>query len=69
MTKKEKVLITVKAYPTLSGKYGELVCIAGIREDGSTKQFHGWARNPFLIVGTFHPPKEIQKSFKFPDFP
>jgi hypothetical protein len=35
MTRKEKVLITVKAYPTLSGKYGELVCIAGIREDGS----------------------------------
>jgi len=35
---------------------------------GTTKQFHGWARNPFLIVGTFYPPKEIQKSFKFPDF-
>jgi hypothetical protein len=35
MTQKEKILITVKAYPTLSGKYGELVCIAGIREDGS----------------------------------
>ena len=36
---------------------------------GTTKQFHGWAKNPFLIVGTFHPPKEIQKSFNFPDFP
>lgn len=35
---------------------------------GTTKQFHGWAKNPFLIVGTFHPPKEVQKSFMFPDF-
>ncbi len=30
-----KVLITVKTYPTLSKKYGELVCTAGFREDGS----------------------------------
>lgn len=29
------VLITVRAYPTLSGKYAELVCTAGFREDGS----------------------------------
>jgi len=29
-----KVLITVKTYPTLSSTYGELVCTAGIREDG-----------------------------------
>lgn len=32
---KERVLITVKTYPTLSNKYGELVCTAGFREDGS----------------------------------
>lgn len=32
---REKVLITVKTYPTLSDKYGELVCTAGLREDGS----------------------------------
>jgi len=32
---KEKVFITVKTYPTLSRKYGELVCTAGFREDGS----------------------------------
>jgi len=32
---KTRVLITVKTYPTLSGKYIELVCNAGIREDGS----------------------------------
>ena len=30
-----KVLIAVKTYPTLSGKYEELVCTAGFREDGT----------------------------------
>ena len=30
-----RVLITVKTYPTLSKKYGELVCTAGLRSDGS----------------------------------
>jgi hypothetical protein len=30
-----KVLITVKTYPTLSKTYKELVCTAGIKEDGS----------------------------------
>lgn len=33
--KKERVLITVKTYPTISKAYSELVCTAGIREDGS----------------------------------
>lgn len=32
---KERILITVKTYPTLSRKHGETVCTAGIREDGS----------------------------------
>ncbi len=32
---KERILITAKTYPTLSRKYGETVCTAGIREDGS----------------------------------
>lgn len=32
---KTKVLIAVKTYPSLSRKYGELVCTAGFREDGS----------------------------------
>jgi hypothetical protein len=32
---KDRILITVKTYPTLSKKYGETVCTAGIREDGS----------------------------------
>ena len=32
---REKVLITVKTYPTLSKKYGETVCTAGVRADGT----------------------------------
>ena len=32
---KEKILITVKTYPSISGKYDELVCTAGFREDGT----------------------------------
>ncbi|MBS1770569.1 MAG: hypothetical protein JSS77_12965 [Acidobacteria bacterium] len=32
---KQRVLITVKTYPTLSRKHGETVCTAGMREDGS----------------------------------
>src|SRR5436190_20765703 len=32
---KERVLIVVKTYPTLSRKYGETVCTAGIRADGT----------------------------------
>lgn len=45
---RERVLITVKAYPTLSKKYAELVCTAGFREDGS------WVRIyplPFRSLG------------------
>lgn len=32
---RERVLITVKTYPTLSRKYGETVCTAGVRRDGT----------------------------------
>ena len=32
---KERILVTVKTYPTLSRKYGETVCTAGVRADGS----------------------------------
>jgi hypothetical protein len=32
---REKILIAVKTYPTISGKYTELACTAGFREDGS----------------------------------
>ncbi len=30
-----RVLVAVKTYPTISGKYDELVCTAGFREDGT----------------------------------
>lgn len=32
---KQRILVTVKTYPTISRRYGETVCTAGIREDGS----------------------------------
>jgi len=35
MSDTKKVLITVKTYPTISKKYDELVCTAGLLEDGS----------------------------------
>jgi len=44
---KERILITVKTYPTLSTSYIELVCTAGFREDGS------WVRiypSPFRFL-------------------
>lgn len=31
----ERILITVKTYPAISSTYDELVCTAGLREDGS----------------------------------
>ena len=37
---KERILITVKTYPTLSRKYGETVCTAGVRPDGSWVRMH-----------------------------
>ena len=53
--RKERVLITVKTYPTLSSKYGELVCTAGIRaSDGE------WIR-------IYPMPFETQQSFDFGD--
>jgi hypothetical protein len=32
---RKRIYITVKTYPTLSEKFAELVCTAGISEDGS----------------------------------
>lgn len=46
--RRERVLITVKTYPSLSTSYIELVCTAGLREDGS------WVRIypvPFRLMG------------------
>ena len=53
---KDRILITVKTYPTLSRKYGETVCTAGVRPDGS------WVRIypvPFRRLG------EAEKYKKF----
>ena len=35
MRTRERILVTVKTYPELSKTYGETVCTAGIREDGT----------------------------------
>lgn len=29
---------------------------------GTTRQYHGWAKNPFIIIGLFPLPKVVQKS-------
>ncbi len=52
----ERILITVKTYPTLSDKYGELVCTAGLREDGT------WVR---IYPLPFRSLDELQKFKKF----
>lgn len=54
MTKREKVLITVKTYPTLSGKYGELVCTAGVKEDGSWVRIYPYPFRRFDNYRRFH---------------
>lgn len=35
MVEKKRIYIVVKTYPTISDKYSELVCTAGVLEDGS----------------------------------
>lgn len=35
MRTRDRILVTVKTYPALSTSYGETVCTAGIREDGT----------------------------------
>ena len=48
---RERILITVKTYPTLSKSHIELVCTAGLREDGS------WIRIypiPFRLLDQDH---------------
>ena len=37
---KEKILITVKTYPVLSKTYAELVCTAGVNEDGNWRRIY-----------------------------
>lgn len=52
----ERVLVTVKTYPTLSTTYGETVCTAGLREDGS------WVR---IYPVPFRRLEEVQQYKKF----
>lgn len=52
----ERVLIAVKTYPTLSRKYVETVCTAGVREDGS------WVR---IYPVPFRRLEEAEKYKKF----
>ncbi len=56
MEQRQRILVTVKTYPTLSRKYGETVCAAGVRPDGS------WVRIypvPFRRLG------EVEQYRKF----
>ena len=53
---RERILITVKTYPTLSASYGELVCTAGLREDGT------WIR---IYPVPFRSLEEYQKFEKY----
>lgn len=53
---KERVLITVKTYPTLSRRHGETVCTAGVREDGS------WVR---IYPVPFRRLEEVEQYRKF----
>jgi hypothetical protein len=53
---KQRLLITVKTYPTLSRKYGETVCTAGIRPDGT------WVR---MYPVPFRRLNEIEQYKKF----
>lgn len=53
---KERVLITVKTYPALSSKYDEVVCTAGLRENGT------WVR---LYPIPFRQMDEVEKYAKF----
>jgi hypothetical protein len=51
-----EVLITVKAYPSISTKYGEAVCVAGIRLDGPCLE---WVR--LFPVGF----RDLERSHQF----
>lgn len=62
MSKVRRIFITVKTYPTLSEKYDELVCTAGILDDGS------WARVYPLPFRKLDYEKRYKK-FQWVEFP
>jgi len=47
----EKILILVKTYPTLSSSYGELVCTAGLRENGTWVRIYPVPYRRFSDIG------------------
>jgi hypothetical protein len=53
--KKKKVLVTVKAYPEKSTKYGETVCVAGITEDNEFIRLYP------VLFDYFRGPRNIPK--------
>jgi len=55
MYKKKKVLLTVKAYPEPSSRYGETVCTAGITSDGE------WIRMYPIPMRLFRYPHSIPR--------
>ncbi|MCP5516647.1 MAG: hypothetical protein H7A45_05215 [Verrucomicrobiales bacterium] len=58
---KERVLITVKTYPTLSVKYVDQFIATDLHFFlGTTQQFHFVAPNPWGIIGVFPIPRQIQ---------
>ena len=52
---KKKILVTVKAYPEKSRKHGQVVCTAGITDDGD------WIRLYPMPFSTFLGPGKIQR--------
>jgi hypothetical protein len=52
---KKKILVTVKAYPEKSRKYGDVVCTAGITDTGD------WIRLYPMPISSFRGDKKIQR--------
>ncbi len=52
-----------EAAKSVAKKYGETFQSNDIHFFlGTTRQFDGWANNPFIIIGVFYPPKVAQSS-------
>lgn len=47
---RRKILIATKTYPSISTKYQETVCTAGVLLDDDENQFSGFAFIPFGFV-------------------
>lgn len=56
--RRERVLITVKTYPTLSRSHIKWVCTAGL-------EWHDRAPNPWVIIGVVPFPRQRQLEFAF----